>query len=352
MPISVTCTCGRQLQAKDEFAGRRTQCPDCGRELVIPGPSVEGPFFEPGPEKGPLGAQPSTSGMSIASLVLGLLSPFTCALTSLPGLVLGVLGLISANKSEGRIKGQGLAIAGITLSCLGLFVLAPLFVFALIPSTMKVRQAAQRVQCVNNLKQVGLAMHNFHDNFGGLPAQAITDAEGKPLLSWRVAILPYIEQDALYRQFHLDEPWDSPHNKALIPLMPRTYACPDDPPGEIAAGLTRYQAFVGPGAIMDPAVSKAQRGGPTIGVGLMTIMDGTSNTLLVCEAANPVEWTKPDDMPFTPKGPPPPVGSKHPGGENALMADGAVRFLKTDMDPITLEAMITRNGGEVVNLEP
>src|SRR5262249_7254639 len=78
----------------------------------------------------------------------------------------------------------------------------------------------------NKLRQIGLAFPSYRDPDDHFRAQAIWDAKGKPLLSWRVAILPFIEEEALYRQFKLDEPWDSPHNKKLIPLMPKTYAAP------------------------------------------------------------------------------------------------------------------------------
>jgi RNA polymerase sigma factor (sigma-70 family) len=84
---------------------------------------------------------------------------------------------------------------------------------------------AQRARSMNNLKQILLAMHNYHDANGNMPHD-ITDKDGKPMLSWRVAILPYIEQDNLFKQFKLDEPWDSDHNKKLLALMPSTYRTP------------------------------------------------------------------------------------------------------------------------------
>src|SRR5262249_54155708 len=91
----------------------------------------------------------------------------------------------------------------------------------LMPAVQKVRMAAGNAQGQNNLKQIALAMHNYNDAYNGkLPAHAIYSKDGKkPLLSWRVAILPFIEQDNLYQQFHLDEPWDSEHNKKLIPML-------------------------------------------------------------------------------------------------------------------------------------
>ena len=86
----------------------------------------------------------------------------------------------------------------------------------LLPALSKAKQKTIQAKCVNNMKQIGLALHNSHDAQGGFPAPAITSKDGKPLLSWRVKILPYIEEKKLYEDFHLDEPWNSPHNLTLL----------------------------------------------------------------------------------------------------------------------------------------
>jgi prepilin-type processing-associated H-X9-DG protein len=336
--------------AKDEYAGRRTNCPDCGRELVIPSASqdvFEAEDYPPrpglapdvGPQKAAEYREGGTSGKAITSLVLGLFSCL-CLLLGIPGLILGILGLGDINRSQGRLGGKGLAIAGIAINSIGLvlsLILVPIAL--LLPAVQAAREAARRAQCTNNLKQIGLAMHNFHDAQGRFPAQAITDKEGKPLLSWRVAILPYIEQQGLYSQFHLDEPWDSPHNMALASQMPTTYLCPSRPALNRSQGLTTYQVLAGPGTMFD---------GPQ-GVGIASITDGTSNTLLVVEATNPVPWTKPDDIAVPPGQIPTGLGSMHPGGYNALFADGSVKFLKNSLSPQVLRALATRNGNEVVS---
>ncbi len=212
----------------------------------------------------------------------------------------------------------------------------------LLPAVQAAREAARRAQCTNNLKQIGLAMHNHASATGALPRPAITDKNGKPLLSWRVAILPYIEQQALYNEFKLDEPWDSPHNKALLKEMPRTYLCPSWTP--TGPGMTTYQVFQGPGTMFEPG-KRTQ---------MAQVFDGTSNTILVIEAKNAVPWTRPDDIEFDPAaagdrqtlfG----VFSKHPGGFITLFADGSVHFIKRTIHPIVLKALITRAGGEVVS---
>ncbi len=211
----------------------------------------------------------------------------------------------------------------------------------LLPAVQAAREAARRAQCVNDLKQIGLALHNYHSTNNGFPAAAITGKDGKPLLSWRVAILPYIEANGLYNEFHLDEPWDSRHNKALIAKMPNAYKCPSRP--QAAEGTTTYKAFVGGGALFDP----------TKPAGIQQVTDGTSNTMAVVEGKTPVIWTKPDDIPFDPKAPASflDAGSNHPGGFNVLFADGSVRFIKTSTAVQAFRALITRAGGEVVGAD-
>ena len=194
----------------------------------------------------------------------------------------------------------------------------------------------------NNLRQIALAMHCYHDKYKGLPRAALTNIQakdGKPLLSWRVALLPWLEQNDLYKAFKLDEPWDSPHNKKLISKMPPIFAAPGIKTKE--AGLTHYQVFVGRGTAFEPIKDRPH------GVRFAEITDGLSFTLLVVEAAEPVFWTKPDDLPIDPKKPLPKLGM-YAEGIHAAFCDGAVGMLPTDIADKTLRALITRNGGETV----
>jgi prepilin-type processing-associated H-X9-DG protein len=211
---------------------------------------------------------------------------------------------------------------------------SPVAIALLLPAVQASREAARRAQCVNNLKQIALAMHNYHSANNSFPAHAIYSKDGKPLLSWRVAILPFIEQQDLYNEFHLDEPWDSEHNKRLIERMPMVYACPDTPH---QAGTTPYQVAVGKGTMFEAPE----------GHGIQEITDGTSNTIMVAESSRGVTWTKPDDMSFGDELPR--VGSRHPGGYNAAFGDGSVRFIKQTIDEAVLRALFTRNGGEVIS---
>lgn len=212
----------------------------------------------------------------------------------------------------------------------------------LLPAVQSAREAARRAQCTNNLKQMGLAMHNYASTYGDRFPNSIRAEDGKPLLSWRVAILPFMEQQGLYQEFHLDEPWDSEHNKTLIDKMPKFYECPTRPAPE--SGLTFYRGFRG-----------KQNGASAIfedpkGTSFRDVLDGLSNTILVVEAKEAVPWTKPDDIEL-PKDAPvlrDKIGSSHPGGFSALLADGSVKFLKLTINPETLLKLLTINGNEVI----
>jgi RNA polymerase sigma factor (sigma-70 family) len=202
------------------------------------------------------------------------------------------------------------------------------------------RSAARRMRSQNNLKQIGLALHNYNATYGHFPGPALYSKDGKPLLSWRVAILPWLEQDNLYRQFHLDEAWDSPHNKPLLQSMPKPYLAVGGPPS--GSDLTYYQAFVGKGAGFEPNQSMLVPA---------NFPDGMSNTILIVEAATPVPWTKPEDLPFVPDQALPKLGGLFGGDFNALFADASVKLLSRKADPDQLRAAITRAGGEPVDVE-
>ncbi len=210
-----------------------------------------------------------------------------------------------------------------------------------VPAIPRVREAAARMSSANNLKQLGLAVHNYESANGHLP-QDIVGKDGKPLLSWRVAILPYIEQEALYKAFKLDEPWDSDANKkAWQGLVVKTFISPSAAqPGRDIVGMTSYRGISGPGAAFE-AGKKLK---------IVDFTDGLSNTVMVIETDELVPWAKPGDFPFDPKKPLPKIVP--PGGQkvfNALFADGSVRAVSTSVTEKTLKALFTRAGGEVVD---
>jgi hypothetical protein len=208
----------------------------------------------------------------------------------------------------------------------------------LAPAVTSARAAARRAQSVNNLKQIGIAFHNFLSANDHFPASANRD-RGQFPYSWRVAILPYIEQQELYNQYRFDEPWDGPNNRKLIDKMPVVYASPVPDGTPSSRSNASYFLFTGPSTI----------GGAEGGAKIQQITDGTSNTILAVEARRDVPWTKPEDIPFDPKGPPPEVGGFTPEGFNAGFADGSVRYINKTVNPMVLKALITQNGGEVIS---
>jgi hypothetical protein len=202
--------------------------------------------------------------------------------------------------------------------------------------------AATRTECTNNEKQIVLAFHNYHNRHGSFPPAFSQSKDGKPLLSWRVLILPFLDQQALYKQFHLDEAWDSPHNRTLIAKMPASLRCPAEKEGLGAEGKTRYLAPRG--------VNTVLRGAEP--VSLRDITDGTSNTIIVIDAGDDhaVVWTKPEDWQFDPEPGIESIFRSHaPGGIVAAFADGSVRYLSQTIAPAVLRALLSRNGGEVIN---
>jgi len=215
-------------------------------------------------------------------------------------------------------------------------------------------QESQRDRALSrlHLKCIGLAMHSYHETHVHLPAAAICDKNGKPLLSWRVALLPYLEEQELYRLFHLDEAWDSPHNKLLLGHLPKVYQpAPDQ--GWAFSPSTLYQVLVGPGTAFDRGMYLAggAQGFELPPIRLSSFVDGTATTFLVVEAEKGVEWTKPQDLSYDPQGPLPALGSQLRDNFQAVFADGSVYTIDKKADPRLIRAAITRNGGEPFDLE-
>ena len=192
----------------------------------------------------------------------------------------------------------------------------------------------------NNLRQIGLAFHNYHDQLGSLPPQAILSKDGKPLLSWRVAILSYVEEDALFQSFKLDEPWDSEHNKPLLARMPKIYAP--------VLGKTKnpystyYQVFVGKGAAFEQNFNMRIPD---------NFPDGVSNTFFGAEAREAVPWTKPADLEYDPKKPLPTLGGLYPKSFLVIRADATVMEVKKDFDEKKMRLAIGRDDGQVFDVD-
>ena len=219
----------------------------------------------------------------------------------------------------------------------------------LIPAPRASREAARRMSCGNSLKQIALAMGNYHEVYDQFPPAYIADERGKPMHSWRVLLLPFLEQQALYEQYRFDEPWDGPNNRLLSDQIPGVYRCPSyrydrehhHDGTEDDEQLTQYVALVGAETVFSPGEA----------IRLADITDGTEDTLVVVEIhAECVHWMSPRDV-----GPEKFIelldsghakDKHHPGGLQAATADGAVEFLPETTEAERIRGRSSRAGGE------
>jgi hypothetical protein len=324
-----------------------------------------------------------TSGKAVAGFALGLGSILIPVLLSLPAALLGALGLGEIGRSRGRLAGKNLAVMGIIMGAITTIV-GPLVIFFVIVPLFKgpapvaqvknedtaigqgedaisrVRMAAARTTSQNNLKQLGLAFHSHFDVYRRLPPATVYGKDGRPLYSWRVLVLPFVEQQALYQQFNKNEAWDSPGNMPLLKQMPPVFAHPSYPE-EAKQGLTRYQVFVGPAGeqprpmfITQPINLMALNnlGMPNLfetqgaTLPLFGVVDGLSNTIMLAEAAEPVPWTKAADIYYSSKQPLPKLCNCFRNGTNVLLGDGSVRFIDpSKISERTMRDAITADDG-------
>jgi len=203
--------------------------------------------------------------------------------------------------------------------------------------------ASRRTQCKNNLKQLALALHNYHDEYGCFPPAYVADKHGRPMHSWRVLLLPFLEFKPVYERYRFDEPWDGPHNRELASLQMNLFRCPaDEGPG----ANTSYLVVVGPKTVFPGTKT----------VKISEINGGTSNTILLVEVVNSgIKWTEPRDLSdveairgINPKsgfG----ISSHHEGGAQITFVDGSVRFFLDDTPPDHLQSFLDRDADK---LEP
>ncbi len=293
MPISFTCpSCGQASVVGDEFAGKTGPCRACGETVTIP---MSKPAFGPPPTS-------SGGGGAFATVAV----------------IVAVLGI------------GGVLCAGILVALL-------------LPAVQAARQAARRMQSQNNMKQIALAFHNYNDTYGTFPAAYQLDADGKRTMSWRVAILPFLEQQNLFQMYKADEPWDSAANQAVSNMTIPTYRNPADP--NAGPTETSYMVITGPGTLFEEGKQTK----------FSDITDGTSNTILAVEVIGTgVKWAEPKDLDINTMifkingGGANSIGSPFRGGANVAMADGSVRFMSDTVLEATLRAMVTKAGGENV----
>jgi hypothetical protein len=204
--------------------------------------------------------------------------------------------------------------------------------------TLDPSQLKNRVVSARNLRRIAEAIRKYHDGHGHYPPAALSDNDGKPLLSWRVLILPQLGEQALYDEFRLDEPWDGPNNVKLLPRMPEVYAAPGTNPPE--PHMTYYKAFTGPGSLFEEG-SKVTKD---------DVRDGLHQTVIVVEAGEPCPWTKPEDVRVVPGEPLAKLGC-YPGLFHAVTGTGAlIGYLvpASQAEEKDLRARVTRGGGEVI----
>jgi len=229
---------------------------------------------------------------------------------------------VASNDKVVELKAEGPADIAVTIGILA-------------PAVASARESARRAQSMNNLKQIGLAMHLYADTYKHFPGAVVMGPDGKTPHSWRVAILPYLEQQALYKQYKFDEPWDSEANKKVLAQMPAVFRHPGDARPD---PFSSYFVLTGPATMFDGAK----------GAEFADIRDGMSNTILTVEAVRDIPWTKPEDIAFDPNQPLPAIGGFNPDGTNVGFADGSVRFMSKLVDSAMLKSLITKAGREPI----
>ena len=199
------------------------------------------------------------------------------------------------------------------------------------------RNSAREAKGRNNLKQIGFALHSYHDVHGRFPTDVVS-ADGKPLLSWRVEILPFLGADPAFEELRRDEPWDSEHNAKILARMPEVFALGVD----VAGGKTDVLAPSGKGTWIDSAKP----------VTIADMTDGTSNTVLLVQVQpeHAVPWAKPGDYAFDPNDPAAGLGSSADAKSvTVLFTDAAVQSVKKSLMPEQWIALFTYSGGEAID---
>ncbi len=248
------------------------------------------------------------------------------------------------NPERGNLPQRESSLAKVLVRSLVVVGILGVLAFLLIPQPRMAREAARRMQCSNHLKEIGLALQNYHDEYQSLPPAYVTDDNGKPMHSWRVLILPYLGQQALYNKYNLDESWNGPNNSKLHSEVVHVFCCPSRP-GRQPNTETSYVVVIGP--------QTAWSGEKAIG--FASITDGTSNTILVTEVANSgIHWMEPRDLhfdqipmavnPLSGQG----ISSVHPNVALALFADGHTAALAKSTPAETIRRLLAIADGEPI----
>jgi hypothetical protein len=288
MAIPFTCPhCGTQTNVDDRFAGQSGPCSHCGKAITIP--------YTPGAMSMADGAAARRSGMN--------------------GFVIAIV---------------------VAAGFFGLLFIVGILVALLLPALQVARYAARQAQSQNNLKQIALGMLNYEAKYGTLPPAYTVDENGRPMHSWRVLILPYVEQNGLYSAYRMDEPWDGPNNSQLHAVIPPCYV----DPSSISDGMgyTSYVVITGENTLFPGAES----------VSLGEVTDGASRTLLaVPTSESDIVWCEPRDLEFDSMsykiGDIGGISSDGSGPVPVVFLDGSTRKLHPELSEAEVQSMIQRN---------
>jgi prepilin-type N-terminal cleavage/methylation domain-containing protein len=243
--------------------------------------------------------------------------------------------LLSRSGRSARKPGLGFTL----IELLAVLAVIGILIALMLPVTRSAREPARRSQCKNNLKQIGLALHNYADEYGSLPPAYTVDESGNRLHSWRMLILPYVDSLPLYHQLDLSKPWDDPANaQACGTFRVHAYSCPS---ANLEPNMTTYLAVAVPNGCFFKNKPRE----------FAEITDDKGNTLMVIEvpAEKAVPWMSPNDadealiLAFGPESKLP-----HSDGVHSLCVDGSVRFLPADMPASERRAQITIAGNEKI----
>ncbi len=298
MVFPFTCPrCGITTDVSEEYLGQSGPCAGCGETVTVT-PPVGMPGYS---------AQKRGSATAIVAMIV----------------LVGILGVI--------------VLCGFSL----FNVSAPIRTMPAPAPSMAANSYLLEETCRETLELIGAAMLEYHDDHGTFPPAYIADDDGKPMHSWRVLLLPYLDQDALYTQYDFDKPWDSPENLALAFAIPDIYICRENNQNESDALATNYLMVTGPGTVSHEGSKSKSK----------DVTDGTGETILVVESvASGIQWTEPKDLDIQEMSLQINAGfgieGHGPIGAHVLFCDGTVRQVHIQTNPKDIKSMTTIAGGE------
>jgi hypothetical protein len=301
MPYYFACPhCGEKTLVEDQYAGLSGPCINCGKQIQLPQFASNN--------------QSQSQHQRLTSAAPAWVSPLLRAIVGLVALVAIGVGVVSLGQ----------------------------------PAWQALRAKQFRSACADNLERIGLALKAYEEAHGCLPPAFFADANGKPMHSWRVIILPYLgaAERQLHAAYDYSKPWDAPENAMVLRQMPAVYACPADT-NALSMKETNYMVVVGPGTMFPGAPSRRR----------YEVTDSWDATILVVEVASRgVAWTEPKDLDFASlnltvnDGTRRSLGGNHEEGANVLLGDYKTILLEKDSSREYVEGLLTTSGGEQTDM--